>query len=76
MRLHKMKTNVGVLETVVVSTAEILEDLIKFNWGKLAKTLFSFKQREIALLEGELKAPGNEVAYIVKASDTFKSADH
>lgn len=72
MRLHKMKTEAGTLETIVVSSAEILEDLVKFKWGKMAKTLFSFKQRQVNLLEGELKSPGNEVAYIIKAQVYFK----
>lgn len=71
IELHKMKVNIGALETVVVSTAEILENLVKFKWGNLAKSLFAFKQRKVSLLENELTAPGNEVAYIVKAKDTF-----
>ena len=73
MELHKMKINAGALETVVVSGAEFLEDLVKFKWGKIAKGLFSLKHRRIALLEGELTSPGHEVAYVVKARDTFTS---
>lgn len=69
--LHKMKTNTGTLETVVVSTAELLEDLVKFKWGKIAKGLFSLKHRRIALMEGELTSPGSEVAYVIKARETF-----
>lgn len=71
MKVHKMKTTAGTLETIVVSTAEILEDLVKFKWGKMAKSLFSFRQRKVALLEGELKAPGSEIAYIVKSKEAF-----
>lgn len=72
MKLHRMKTNASVLETVVVSTAELLEDLAKIKWGKIAKGLFSLRQKKIAVLEGELKSPGNEVAYIIKAQETFE----
>jgi hypothetical protein len=71
MRLHRMKTNVGTLETVVTTGAEFLGDMVSFKWGKAAEALFSLKRRQVALLEGELTAPGSEVAYIVKARDTF-----
>jgi hypothetical protein len=71
MELHKMKTQAGIIETVVVSSAEFLEDLIKIRWGKIAKSLFSFRQKKIALIEGALKSPGHEVAYIIKARKTF-----
>jgi hypothetical protein len=71
LNVHKLKTNVGALETVVVAGAEFLEDFVKFKWGKIAKGLFSFKHRRIALMEGELKAPGNEIAYIVSARQRF-----
>jgi hypothetical protein len=37
----------------------------------MAKNLFAFRERRIALLEGELTAPGSEVAYIVKANERF-----
>lgn len=71
MRLHRMKTNVGTLETIVTTGAEFLGDLVSFKWGKAAEALFSLKRRQVALLEGEQSAPGNEVAYIVKARETF-----
>ena len=32
---------------------------------------FHSGRRKIALLEAELTAPGNEIAYIVKARETF-----
>jgi len=72
MELHKMKTNASILETVVVSSAEFLEDLMKVRWGKIAKGLFSFRQKKVAMLEGELTSPGSEVAYIVKAREVFE----
>lgn len=72
MKLHKIKTNTGLLETVVVTGGEVLGNLITFQWGKSAKALFALKNRKIALLEGELTAPGNEVAYIIKAQESFK----
>jgi hypothetical protein len=71
MRLHRIKTNTGTLETIVTTVAEFLGDLVSFKWGKAAEALFSLRRRRVALLEGELTAPGNEVAYIVKARETF-----
>jgi hypothetical protein len=71
MRLHRVKTNVGTLETIVTTGAEFMGDLVSFKWGKAAEALFSLKRRQVALLEGKLTAPGNEVAYIVKARETF-----
>lgn len=71
MEVHRMKSEVGTLEVMVVTVAEIAENLVKFKWGRIAKTLFSVKQQEVALMEAELKAPGGDVAYIAKAKDTF-----
>jgi hypothetical protein len=73
MKLHRMKTNIGTLETVVTTSAEVLGDLVSFKWGKAAEALFSLKRRREELLEGELTSPGNEVAYIVKARETFNA---
>jgi hypothetical protein len=72
MNLHRMKANVGVLETIATTSVEILGDLVSFQWGKAAQALFALKRRKVALLEGELTSPGNEVAYIVKARERFK----
>lgn len=74
MALHRMKVTAGALETIVVSSAEILEDLSRLRFGKLAKSMFAFKSRNIALLEGELTVPGSELAYVIKAHDTFRDA--
>jgi len=72
MQLHRMKTNASTLETIVVSIAEFAEDLAKRNFSKLAKGLFSVRHRKVALLEGELKSPGREIAFISKAQETFR----
>jgi len=72
MRLHRMKTNASTLETIIVTGAEIVENLVKLQFGKLAKGLFSLRHRKLALLEGELKSPGREIAFISKAQETFQ----
>jgi hypothetical protein len=67
MRLHRMKVNVGIVETVVTTTAELIEDITKLKFSHAASLPFVAKHRRIALLEAELQAPGREVAYISKA---------
>ncbi|MET0650747.1 MAG: hypothetical protein ABW208_29410 [Pyrinomonadaceae bacterium] len=74
MKLHRMKVNVGVLETTVVTSAELFENFVKFKWGKLAQGLFSFRQRKVALMEGELNSPGSEIAYVIKSRETFRES--
>jgi hypothetical protein len=67
--LHKLKYNTGALETTITIAAEVLEDLARLKFGKLAKSLFILKNRRIALMEAEHSAPGREIAYVVKASE-------
>lgn len=76
MKLHKMKTQPGIFQTAIVSGTEIIEDLVKLKWSKLAKKLFSFRKKKIELLEAELKATGRELAYVIKAQSRFKKGAH
>jgi hypothetical protein len=69
--IYKMKAATGALETFVNTSADVLGNLISFQWGKAAKALFSIRRRKIELLEGELTARGSEVAYIIKARNAF-----
>jgi hypothetical protein len=71
LSVHKMKTNLGLLESLVVGGAALVENLAKFKLTELAKLPFVAKHRRIELLEAELKAPGREVAYIAKARTRF-----
>lgn len=71
LELHRMKTDTSTFETVVVTAADLLENIAKLNLGKVAKGLFSIRHRKISLMEAELTAPGNEVAFITKARTAF-----
>jgi len=73
LELHKLKYCTGVFETLIVGAAEVLENLAKFKWGKLAKSLFTIRHRKYALLEQELKLPGAEVAYVSKTRAHFSA---
>lgn len=79
MEAHRIKTRLDTLKTIVVAEA----GFITSGWlaglgglpgivGMVVTPLYSIKQRRVALLQEELKAPGREVAYIVKAREEFE----
>ena len=71
LKLERMQRDTGIIETLVVTTAEIAESLVKFQWSTAAKKLFEVRHRQIDLMKAEITLPGREVAYIVKARERF-----
>jgi hypothetical protein len=71
MRLHKMKANTGTLEVMVKTPLEVLENLLTLKFSKFVDPLFAIKKRQIDLMEAELNAPGREIAYLIKAKQSF-----
>ncbi len=71
IKLHNLKTKTGTMEIFLISGAEVFENLAKFSFSKIAKSIFSIKHRKIELMENELNAKGSEIAYIIKAQDKF-----
>ena len=71
MRLHQIKANTGLIRTVVVHGAQFAENILKLRLGVAAEQLLSIRERRIALLEAEQKAPGREIAYLVEAQRRF-----
>lgn len=69
MKAHNVESNIGTFENIVITSAEMLEDIMKFKWGDAAKLIFSFSERKVKLLQAELDAPGRELAYIIKARE-------
>jgi hypothetical protein len=78
MRIHKIKTKLSAVKTIVLAEA----GFIAGGWltgmgalpgivGMVVTPLFTIKQRQVMLLEEEQKAPGKEVAYILKANKYF-----
>jgi hypothetical protein len=78
MRLYKIKTKMDTLKTVVKTEL----GLAAGGWfagltaapvliGMTALPLFYIKERKVALMQEEATAPGKEVAYILKARNTF-----
>jgi hypothetical protein len=52
------------LKTWITVPAEMLENIIKLKFGKIASRLLDLRSARIAAHDEELKAPGNEIAYI------------
>jgi len=72
MKLHNLKAGNSFMEVYVLPAIELIEDIAKFNWAKIAKGALSVKKRQIDLMEAEMKAPGREVAYIYDAQKRFR----
>jgi len=67
MKIHEMKIQRGVWETVITIAAESIEHMLKIQFGQLAKSIFAISSRKVDLLEAELKAPGRDIAYVSRA---------
>ena len=72
MKIHRLKTTRSALELLVIPPIEFAENLIKFNWTKIAKGALSIRKRKIELMEAEMNAPGREVAYVFEAQQRFR----
>lgn len=59
----------GVLEAVVVGTAEILEDLAKFRWKALAEMPFKAVRSGLDAGRSSQGGPGHQLSYLARAED-------
>lgn len=71
MKVHQIKTTQTFVDVFVISPLEIIENLVKFNWSKIARGMLSVQKRKLELLEAEMKAPGKECAYVFDARKRF-----
>lgn len=71
MEIYHMKASHSFIDVFVVTPLEIIENIVKFNWSKLAKGALQVRKRTIELLDAEMRAPGRECAYIVEAQRHF-----
>ena len=71
LRLHKIKTNTGILKMLIVGGATLIENIAKFRLEKIAELPFLVKERKADLLLTEIQAPGSELAYIYSSSKKF-----
>lgn len=72
LELHKIKYEIGIIETFVTVGLSILENIVKLNLGKASKVFFDIQKKEIHLLEAEEKLKGKEVAYIDHLSQKLR----
>ena len=73
LETHQMQINWARLEAYVVTTADVLRDLDAFRQDQRASTLFSIEGRKLKLLEGEMTAPGSEVAFVIQGKSMLSS---
>lgn len=71
MRVHRMDASIGTIETIVTVATEVIENMAHFKPSTAVKGLFALRHRKALLLKDELNAPGREVAYIIRARQTF-----
>ncbi len=71
MEIHRVKASQSFLDVFIISPLEIVENLVKLNWSKIAKGALSVRKRKIELLEADMKAPGRECAYVFEARERF-----
>jgi hypothetical protein len=71
MRVHNLKAGNSFIEVYVIPVIELAENLVKFNWSKIAKGALGVSKREVELMEAEMKAPGRECAYVFEARRKF-----
>ena len=71
LELEKMSRTTTGIETVIVTTAEVAEYLVKVKWSKAAKKLFEVRHRRIELMKAEMDLQGREIAFISRARERF-----
>jgi hypothetical protein len=74
MAIHKIKASQSAVDVFVVTPLEIIENLLKFNWSRIAKGALQVRKRKVELLEAETKALGRECAYVFDARKRFGAA--
>jgi len=74
LRSHKIAYNLDALGSILVTSAEILEDLLKIKWGKAARGVISLAHRKTHLMKLEMDSPGKEIEYLLKAEKAFGTA--
>lgn len=71
LQSHKMDYNVDAFGSVFVATAEMLENLVKINWGKAARTAVSLATRKARLSKLEIDSPQQELHYLLMTQQKF-----
>jgi hypothetical protein len=71
IRIHRMRESQNLLQTLLLSTAEVGEHLVRGEFRQAIEPFLGVQTRKAELLKQEMMLPGREVAYIVKARERF-----
>jgi hypothetical protein len=72
MKVQHAKIPIGQFGAICLATLEFIESLAHIKISPFVKTFFKLEVRDAALTTvEESKAPGREVAYIVRTQDLF-----
>ncbi len=71
INLHKLKTSSTVFQTVLSTTAELIENVTKFKLQEISNLFFKFKENRVQLMEIELNSEGNQLSYLFKLNQKF-----
>ncbi len=71
MKLHEIKAATGLLKIIILTAAELAEDLVRLKLGSVARRLFSITDKNLDFMEAELNAPNREVAYVYHTRHEF-----
>jgi len=69
----KMKVRYSTLETLLMVPARVVEGLLGLKPTQAVEALFTFRKQHVELREAELKAPGRDLAYLLKVREEFPS---
>jgi hypothetical protein len=51
LRLYNIRTSPGIVDVLVISPLEIIENIVKFNWSKIARSILHVEKRKAELIE-------------------------
>jgi hypothetical protein len=71
LRLSRMSSGREAFEFLITGSAELIEDIVKLRFGRLAKFATAAMQRHVKLMQTEAAAPGRELALIPQLKRRF-----
>lgn len=75
MKYHKTLKGIGRIESLILSSAEIVDNLLRLKLSGVLKPFLEIRTRETILLLEELSYPGRDLSYFVKVQDEFAKGD-
>jgi hypothetical protein len=71
LRIAHMSADKGILEFLITGAAEIVENVVKLRFAKIATLASAIRNRRVQLLKEEANAPGRELALISEVKKRF-----